>query len=157
MDKRLFGIILTAMLLGWFSHSAFSSVSFELPYGWAAPERNSPANHLSEDKIQVYKDFAVIRAPELMWATFANTNSMDPVLDADTHALEVPPRTPEDIHVGDIVSYALDGEIIVHRVIRIGSDDEGWYAILKGDNNPAPDPEKMRFSQIHGIVVGIIY
>ena len=38
-----------------------------------------------------------------------------------------------------------------------GFDNEGWYAITKGDNNVVEDNWKVRFEQIEGIVIGIIY
>jgi signal peptidase len=82
---------------------------------------------------------------------------MLPVLGSGSHAIQVIPKFPEDIHIGDIISYTLDGTVIIHRVIGTGSDEEGFYFITKGDNNPQPDPEPVRFSQIDRIVVGILY
>jgi uncharacterized protein (UPF0248 family) len=46
---------------------------------------------------------------------------------------------------------------IIHRVVKIGQDSEGWYAILKGDNLSQEDPEKVRFDQVQRVVVAIIY
>ena len=47
--------------------------------------------------------------------------------------------------------------LIVHRVVRTGYDRNGWYAIAKGDNIEQPDPDKIRFDQINGVLVAIIY
>ncbi len=158
MDKWLFFIMLCAALLGWFSHTVLSSIQFESPYAFvAAPERISPADHLKEDQIQVYDNYAVISAPHLFWSKFTDTNSMDPTLDKEANAFEVKPQSSEEIHVGDIISYSLDRTLIIHRVIRIGEDKEGWYAIVKGDNNSSSDLEPVRFSQVNGVVVGILY
>ena len=83
---------------------------------------------------------------------------MAPVFDAGSNVIQIIPQSSDDIKVGDIVSYAWDnGSTIIHRVIEIGSDDKGWFAVLKGDNNPAPDPEKVRFEQIRRVAVAIVY
>ena len=82
---------------------------------------------------------------------------MDPVLDSTSHAIQIIPKIPEDVHVGDIASYSTDNGTIIHRVIETGYDSEGWYALFKGDNNPVKDPDKVRFKNIRRIVVAIIY
>ncbi|MEM4397868.1 MAG: hypothetical protein QW757_04570 [Candidatus Woesearchaeota archaeon] len=84
---------------------------------------------------------------------------MDPVIDVGANAIQVIPKTEADIHVGDIISYVSDyaDGIIIHRVIEIGYDEKGWYAIAKGDNNQRNDPGKIRFNQIKRVVVAIIY
>ena len=46
---------------------------------------------------------------------------------------------------------------MTHRVIEVGSDTAGGYYIVKGDNNPVEDSEKVRFAQIEGIVVAVVY
>lgn len=155
MERGLFFLVLTAVLLGWFSHTAMST--FEIPTYSSAPERLSPSDHLAENQIFVYNDFAVVRAENLFWARFSNTNSMDPILDETANSLEIKPKKPENIQVGDIISYVFKENYIVHRVVYSGYDDLGWYALVKGDNNPEPDPEKVRFEQIRGVVVGILY
>jgi len=156
MERGLFFLVFTAVLLGWFSHTAVST--FELPYSYSsAPERLSPGDHLSEQQIQVYNDFAVVRAENLFWARFADTNSMDPVLDEKANSLEIKPKNKDDVGIGDIISYEFSGNYLIHRVVNTGHDDKGWYALVKGDNNPEPDPEKVRFEQVRGVVIGILY
>lgn len=122
-------------------------------------ERASPSDWVSESQIKVSRDRVVVELPDAVWATFTDTNSMDPVIDAGANALEIVPTSPGQIHVGDIVSYEsrlVDGTII-HRVVEIGRDSEGWYAVFKGDNLSQPDPEKVRWEQIRRVVVAIIY
>jgi len=84
---------------------------------------------------------------------------MDPVLDEKANAIEIIPKSNNNIHVGDIISYKSDyaDGTIIHRVIRIGNDEKGWYCIVKGDNNQSPDPGKIRFNQIKRVLVAIIY
>ena len=38
-----------------------------------------------------------------------------------------------------------------------GFDDEGWYAIMKGDNLEKADPYKVRFENVKRVVVAVIY
>lgn len=44
----------------------------------------------------------------------------------------------------------------MHRVVEIGEDEQGWFAITKGDNNEEVDPGKRRFQDIKRITVGVI-
>ena len=61
--------------------------------------------------------------------------------------------TPEDIRVGDIIVYvAPNGEFVGHRVIGVTGD--GY--IVKGDNNPVPDPWIVHDNQIIGEVENVI-
>ncbi len=119
----------------------------------------SPMDYFSENQIKVYKDRVVLNAENIQWASFEDTKSMLPVLSNETNALQIVPDCPSQIRLGDIVSYKseyADG-IIIHRVVFIGTDEEGTYFILKGDNNPSSDPGKIRCSQIQRKVVAIIY
>ncbi len=130
-----------------------------LDYNGVAIDRPSPYDRIKEKQIEFKKDRVIIYIDNPKWATFADTNSMDPVIDYGTDAIEIVPKSPRDIHIGDIVSYYsnIANTTVVHRVIDIGYDSNGWYAIMKGDNNNEPDPERVRFYQIKRIVVGILY
>ena len=122
-------------------------------------EKPSPQDWIKENEISVTNDKVIIKINNPEWARFTNTNSMDPIIDEDSHAIEIVPTSPEQVQPGDIVSYKsnyVDG-FIIHRVVETGYDSKGWYAIFKGDNNESNDPEKVRFSQIKRVVVAIIY
>ena len=122
-------------------------------------ERPSPSDRIKENQIKVYEDKVVIQINNAKWAGFTDTNSMDPLLDEDSNAIQIIPESEDEILVGDIITYEselMDG-LIIHRVIVISEDEQGKYFIAKGDNNPDPDPEKIRFSQIKRILVGILY
>ena len=86
-----------------------------------------------------------------------DTNSMDPVLDEDSNAIQIRPTSPSQIQVGDIISYSSPYGIIIHRIVEVGSDDSGWYARVRGDNNAYSDPEKGRFEQVKSVLVAVIY
>ena len=119
----------------------------------------SPYDWIKEEQIFVQSNGVYIKIPNAVWARFTDTNSMDPVLDSTANAIEIIPSSADDIHVGDIVSYNprnAEGTII-HRVVDVGSDEDGAFFVFKGDNNEKQDPEKVRFEQIERIVVAVIY
>ncbi len=145
-----------------------SSVNLEKPFsfdyvGYALGidniEMNSPSDHIGEEKIHVYSDKIVLDIEDASWSSFANTNSMDPVIDTGANGIEVKPSSPNDIKVGDIISFSspLTDGLVVHRIVDKGVDNKGVYFTTKGDNNPASDPGKVRFEDINGVIVGVIY
>lgn len=119
----------------------------------------SPMDRISEDQILVTNEKVVINLKGAEWASFTDTNSMDPVIDAGAHAIEIIPVSASQIQVGDIVAYESEYAegTIIHRVVYKGEDEKGIYFVLKGDNNPISDPGKIRFDQIKRVVVAIIY
>jgi len=132
----------------------------DLPLGAGiASERASPGDRISEQQIQVFKDKIILDIQNAQWSTFTDTNSMDPVLDKGANALQIVPGSASEIQAGDIISYEneLVGGTVIHRVIETGSDEQGWFAIVQGDNNPYKDANKVRFNQIKRVVVAIVY
>lgn len=122
-------------------------------------ERSSPGDHVAEEDIHVFNDKVVLNLEEPFWASFTDTNSMDPIIDSNANSIELKPKSAEDISVGDVISFRsqlVEGTVI-HRVIEKGKDDQGDYFITKGDNNPSKDPGRTRFEDINGVVVAIIY
>lgn len=130
-----------------------------MPFSTGSDEVASPKDRIREDQIKVYDDRVVIDITNPEWATFTDTNSMDPVIDAGTNAIEIVPKSQDDVKVGDIVSYKSQyaSGTIIHRVAYKGIDNDGVYFVMKGDNNPTSDPGKVRFDQIQRVVVAIIY
>tara|TARA_Y100000294_G_scaffold159554_1_gene162574 strand:+ start:58 stop:519 length:462 start_codon:yes stop_codon:yes gene_type:complete len=129
---------------------AFSERSF-------SPERNSPQDWIKEEQIRVFKDKVVIELSDATWASFTNTNSMDPFIDENSHAIELTPQKPDDVQIGDVISYSSSYGQIIHRVIEKNVDEKGDYYIVQGDNNPLADPIKVRFDDVTGVVVAVIY
>ncbi|MBI2147231.1 hypothetical protein HYU19_02010 [Candidatus Woesearchaeota archaeon] len=133
--------------------SAFSALFFR------NHEQQSPANRIAEENISVFPEQVVITLGRASWASYEDTNSMDPVLDDGAHGIEIPPASGESLKVGDIISFStpLADGLVVHRIIETGRDEQGWYARTRGDNNPAADPIRVRFEDIHGVLVAVIY
>ena len=182
---KLATLIIAVFLLGIASANVYSELArpqtdFQVPegnqaggYEYKAPsyldrllgepqeptEVSSPADRVKEDQILVSKERVVLNLQNAEWATFTDTNSMDPVLDAGANAIEVVPASEDELQVGDIAVYEseyADG-LIIHRIVYRGEDEKGTYFIFKGDNNPASDPGRIRFSQVRKVVVAIIY
>ncbi len=143
-------------ILGWFLNSVIETISVhqEKPF-LGSQEINSPYNRIKEDDLQLFPDRLVINFPGIALASYTDTNSMDPLLDERTTGIEVIPRVEGEIHVGDVVSYESNNDLIPHRVIQIGRDGQGWYAIVKGDNSESL--EKIRFEQIRYVLIGVFY
>jgi len=121
--------------------------------------QKGPVDRIKENQIQVFNDKVVIYLHNAEWASFTPTGSMEPVLNEYANAIQIIPKSEKDINVGDIISYESEYAegIIIHRVVEVGYDKEGWYCIAKGDNNPKKDPGKIRFPQIKRVLVAIIY
>ena len=162
LNRKQIITVLLAFMLGLILNDVYSELSsLEKPLSLFQDgiEKNSPGDWIKEDQIKVYNDKVIINLKDAEWASFTNTNSMDPVLDEKANAIEIMPKSSDNIHVGDIISYKSDytDGTIIHRVIKISKDDNGWYCIVKGDNNQSPDPGKIRFNQIKRVLVAIIY
>ena len=90
--------------------------------------------------------------------TIGASKSMSPTFDqGHTLILQYPILSTDEISVGDIIIYQTGSDTtVVHRIVEIGEDREGWYCVTKGDNNLLQDP-KIRFYQIKYLVVGVLY
>lgn len=63
-----------------------------------------------------------------------------------------------DLKVGDIVVYDATwyNEPVIHRIINVGKTPTGkTYYVIKGDNNPNPDPAQVYPEQIQAKVITI--
>ncbi len=109
------------------------------------------------------KDFSLsdktfqFEGEDLAWAEVADTNSMVPTIDAGTKVIFTKRFAVEELRVGDIISYRRGERNILHRIVEIGYDSEGWYAVTKGDNARLPDLGKVREGDITKVVIAVIY
>ncbi|MGM5483795.1 MAG: signal peptidase I [Nanobdellota archaeon] len=151
--------ILTFILVG-----VFIGLSLKLPHSYEIPmtdgfntEKKSPTDRIKQDQIKVTDNEVILKIKNASWSKFADTNSMDPLLDKGANAIQEKP-VKNELNEGDIISYRPKGKnyLVIHRIIEIGDDGE-WYAIVKGDNNKYPDKGKIRFNQIEKVLLAIIY
>ena len=119
--------------------------------------RYAPQNRISDNQITIENNRVIINIPNAQTATFSNTNSMLPLLSNTARAIQIIPESTNDLNLGDVISYDFNGRTVIHRIVEIGFDENGWYAITKGDNNIQADPDKVRFNQIRRVLVAIIY
>lgn len=161
MRFGLWTMIVVSFLLGLVTSQALMLDNVQLPRSplqlTEAAERASPQDWISESDIRVYNDKVEISLQEAKWAKFADTNSMDPVFDKGANAIQIVPQRAQDLEVGDIITYDYNGRKIIHRIVDIQQDSQGYYFTVKGDNNNAPDPVQVRFEDIERVVVAIIY
>ena len=149
-------------IIGWLSADLYSFVTnlnIEKPFSFSDNELKSPSDWVKEDQIKIYQNRVLINIENASWARFSDTNSMDPLIDEESNSIEIKPRSNEDLKVGDIISYEakFTKGTLIHRIVKIDYDEDGWYALTKGDNNKNIDPQKVRFEQIKGVLIGIIY
>ena len=123
-------------------------------------ERPSPVGSIPQSVVERFADRIVIKQPGLkLIKNIADTNSMDPLFDSD-HTLIVKGKDSFNVNAlnkGDIIVYQSERGLIVHRIIQVGSDDQGIFYKCEGDNNNTPDPYIIRDINIKYLVAGIIY
>lgn len=161
--RRVLIAVILAFTAGWVLSSVSPfAVASEQPFSFffgQAPEIASPSDHVKQEDIHIFRDGVELKIKNTFFASYTDTNSMDPFLDKGANGIEIVPDSPAQIQEGDIISYKTQYArgITVHRVIKKGFDEDGVYFIVKGDNNISADPGKIRFDQVHGLLVGIIY
>jgi hypothetical protein len=166
MNKTVIMLALVfVFMLGWLASAVISDIqpsinlNFPLTYTitGSGNERASPSDWVNEREIIVSKDQVIIKVANATLAEFADTNSMDPLLDKGTNGIEIVPKSADDVNTGDIIAFKSSYGTIIHRVIEKGFDEQGAYFITKGDNNKSADPDKIRFEQIELVLVALIY
>jgi signal peptidase I len=155
MIKKTKNLLIIISLLLLFSVSVISITKQTETF--KSPEINSPGDWIKENQINVFNDKVVIDINKATWAKFTNTNSMDPFIDEDSNAIEILPINGDEINIGDVISYQSKQGVIIHRVVSKNKDAEGIYYVVKGDNNSFSDKVKVRFSDVKGVVVAVIY
>jgi len=155
--------LIVIYFVGLFSGSLISVLNSEgivQPFSFSGSiERASPGDWIKEDQVKIYNDRVTVILEDATWAKFTNTNSMDPLIDEYSNSIEITPKSESQLQIGDIISYKskIYSVTVIHRIIDIKEDEEGIYFVVKGDNNVIKDNEKVRFNQIEGVVVGVLY
>ena len=122
-------------------------------------EKASPFDHVKSSQIRVMKNKVEINMQNIQWWEIKDTNSMDPLIDIGSVALSIKPKSPDDINLGDVGIYnsKLLRTVIIHRVVKVDSDEKGEFYKFRGDNLKYIDPEDVRFNMVEGVMVGVIY
>lgn len=81
------------------------------------------------------------------------TNSMKPNYGPGTF-LVVKPTAFDSLKVGDVITYQIESgrpDVITHRILSVGADQEGNRTVLtKGDNNDIADENPVTEVQVRG-------
>lgn len=117
---------------------------------------SAPYDFIKEEQIVTYKDRIVLEIEDYSLSRYAPSKSMVPVLDYGATGIGIKPKSEDELHIGDIITFRQDDDLIVHRIVEKGIDKDGWFFITKGDNNNITDG-KIRFSQIDSVLVALIY
>lgn len=116
----------------------------------------APSDYITEDQIVINRDKIILNINDASLSRYAPTGSMKPLLDENSNGIRIRPKSPEEINIGDIITFESDGKLIVHRIIDKGSDSYGEYYITKGDNNTLSDG-LVRFDDIRYKTIGVLW
>jgi hypothetical protein len=119
-------------------------------------QNQAPSNYINESQIHIYNDSVCIDIINASLSSYTATGSMTPTLSERADGIEIPIIDKSQINLGDLITYSKDNETIIHRVIEIGIDMDGWYIKEKGDFNIGID-EKIRWEQIKYKTIVLIY
>ena len=152
-----FGFLSCVSLIGALSYLQIEKPLNYLTYSGIGPtEGIAPFDWIQPQDIEIYPDRVVINIDHASMSSYAETGSMRPTLDVGSNGIRIQPQNVEQVHEGDIISFKQGSNLIVHRVIEKGVDEDGVYFITKGDNNDFADG-KIRFSQIKYVTVALIW
>lgn len=125
---------------------------------YTTDEMKQISDRISPEQVQVYSDKIIIYG-NYQWAEYANTDSMLPLLDYGSNGIYIEVGEETELRLGDVISFSVEGydNPFIHRIVRIGVDDEGTYYKTKGDNLRVVDPFKVRKENIHRVMVGVLW
>jgi|SRR3989344_957353 len=156
---RILIFLTLVFALGWLSHTLYSDILVhkEFPFISAGSiERASPQDIISKNDISIDQDKIIIKIKDASLSSYADTNSMDPLLDKGANGIEIVPKC-SSLKPGDVIAYQLNDDLIIHRILEIKEDNQGRFFRMKGDNNVRVDPEKVRCDQVKYQLVGVLY
>ncbi|MBI1883722.1 MAG: signal peptidase I [Chlamydiae bacterium] len=87
---------------------------------------------IKENLIQIWKDLE-----KTQWISCSGS-SMKPLI-TDRTELLLQFCKPDKIHLGHIIAFRNENEMIVHRILGFSKKANKLYFIEKGDNNPLPN------------------
>lgn len=135
-----------------------------------SPQDWIPESHIIHDssmnRVVICLNSLGLQDKPKVWLPYIpDTNSMDGVFDFGHNNILIAGDNLQDyetlisrLKIGDIAVYNVNPSLsIIHRIVKIGQDEEGIYFTFKGDNNNESDPYKVRPENITWISIGVIY
>ena len=114
------------------------------------------AQNIPESSLKASPTRFCINHPSLRYVQVASS-SMDPFITPLSTVVEIVPSSPDDISVGDIISFYRPeiNDVVMHSVVEIVPDRGAIMYRTKGFNQP-PDPWIVPFSDVKGLVVAVV-
>ena len=137
---------------------ALPATNTEIPLGTGLTisSTSSPSDRLNESDITLTQSRVCLDIPNATISSYAATGSMGPFINENANGIRIVPQNESEIQIGDIISFRRYGQLIVHRVTKIATDENGIYFITRGDANLATDG-KVRFDEIEYVTIGVIW
>jgi len=117
---------------------------------------SSPQSYFSDEELLLHEGGLLLEHDDVRLVHFSDTGSMEPLISGESRGIVVSLESYGNLAVGDIIGFEKNKQTIVHRVIGLGEDAEGFYVITRGDNGFSDDG-KVRKEDIEYVVVGILY
>lgn len=95
-----------------------------------------------------------------LWVTSVqDSNSMEPLVDiGHIVILSQDPKYLDALNLGDIIIWEKsEVESIIHSIIEISQDGDGWYCRTQGLNNNYPDEKKIRKDKIKWVALLVVW
>lgn len=83
------------------------------------------------------------------------TTSMEPEIKKDD-VIIIKKAKENELNVGNIITFKVDGEVITHRIIDIENNNKQVSYITKGDNNNIEDETPVNYEDIEGKEILVI-
>lgn len=112
-------------------------------------------NWFSQEDIQIKEDAIILSVNNPQIISYSDVRSMEPYLTENSIGILIKPNST-DLKVGDVILFKKGGNLVSHRITELGTDISGRYYLTQGDNNQATDG-KIRFEDIKGVLIGILY
>jgi signal peptidase I len=114
-------------------------------------DKKSPASTYSESSLMRFTRVGFPK--EVLRYTVANTNSMEPWIDAGDIALVRPLGDKEEPVIGEVYVFKAPEFLVIHRLIDI----RGTRLVFRGDNNYRSDPWITTKKDLVGQVFGVLW
>ena len=96
--------------------------------------------------------------PNVIKNTVQNTNSMEALLDANHIVILSDNQVYKDaLKLGSIVVWSSIPSNIIHSIVEVGEDEQGWYCYTQGVNIDSRDTVKVRKENIEWVALMVIW
>ena len=128
--------------------SAGNSLSPRVAIAWSDIAYNPALRALTISNIE----------PDVTIQTVQNTNSMESLIDVGHITVRSNnAKYMDNLNLGDVVVWELNGETKIHAIVDIDTDEQGWYCYTQGVNIDSRDKVKVRKENIEWVALMVIW